>query len=177
MHHDSLHCNHWPQPDMSSAPCSKIQGGISSHATQRHCSVLVDSSNRYGCGCRGSQVTQVPLPVNITSSSGTVTYVTLSAVNTTGKPGNLTVLQVRPRPVCRSHALRSKACEAPPAQTSHTLTPLMLYASHLVFVCTEAAALIASRDLLRLCRRRRWRPATRPSSPSSPSRTSSTLSA
>ncbi len=42
----------------------------------------------------GAQVTQVPLPVNITSGTGTVTYITLSAVNTTGKPGNLTVLQV-----------------------------------------------------------------------------------
>ena len=41
-----------------------------------------------------AQVTGVPLPVNITSSAGTVTFITLSAVNSTGQPGNLTVLQV-----------------------------------------------------------------------------------
>ena len=37
----------------------------------------------------------MPLPVNVTTSAGTVTYITLSAVNTTHMPGNLTVLQVR----------------------------------------------------------------------------------
>ena len=46
-----------------------------------------------------AQVTEVPLPLNITGPNGTITYITLSAVNTTGKPGNLTVLQARQHPV------------------------------------------------------------------------------
>ena len=52
------------------------------------------ASTHYACTVHGAQVTDVPLPVNITDGAGTTTYVTLSAVNTTGKPGNLTVLQV-----------------------------------------------------------------------------------
>ncbi len=46
-------------------------------------------------GACGAQVTETPLPVNITGRGGTVTYITLSAVNSTGEPGNLTVLQVQ----------------------------------------------------------------------------------
>ncbi len=78
------------------------------------------------CGTTVTQVTEVPLPVNITSSTGTVTYITLSAVNTTGKPGNLTVLQVhtnfptaeatiswqQPSPAPASHLTRP-SCDLP----------------------------------------------------------------
>ena len=71
----------------------------------------------------GAGYTQVPLPVNITTGNGTVTYITLSAVNTTGKPGNLTVLQVMHDPV-----LPGGSAVAIPSPPGRVTCPVMTHA-------------------------------------------------
>ena len=84
-----LGCQRWPycsaclqSPFFALHPVDPVMR-MMSHACRTPC---------YACA---AQVSEVPVPVNITGSTGTVTYITLSAVNTTGMLGDLTVLQVR----------------------------------------------------------------------------------
>ena len=82
----------------------------------------------------------MPLPVNITSSSGTVTYVTLSAVNTTGKPGNLTVLQVRTCRVLLITCLQvelAALCQPAPSFTADNADACARHHAHLCLVCAD----------------------------------------